>query len=94
MNPCRLLYAESVRRQIAHLHPEIKAAVRSRHRQLSMDPYLGKQLERNLEGHSSLRAKRFRIIYKIRHAESVLEIHHAGHRRDVYEILREMGENS
>jgi mRNA-degrading endonuclease RelE of RelBE toxin-antitoxin system len=94
MNPYRLLYAENVRKQIAHLHPEIKAVVRSRLRQLSIDPYLGKQLERDLEGYFSLRAKRFRIIYKIRHVESALEIHHVGHRRDVYEILREMGENS
>jgi mRNA-degrading endonuclease RelE of RelBE toxin-antitoxin system len=34
-----------------------------------------------------LRARRFRIIYRIDEENGILEIHYVGHRKDVYELF-------
>jgi mRNA-degrading endonuclease RelE of RelBE toxin-antitoxin system len=52
-------------------------------------PFSGKGLERELSGYLSMRAKRFRIIYKIRDHEQTIEIHYVGHRKDIYELFKE-----
>ena len=85
----RLVYSETVRVQLLHLHPSLKAVIRQRLRLLSDHPYTGKPLERELSGYCSLRARRFRILYKVNERESQVEIHHVGHRKDVYELLPE-----
>ena len=83
----RLRYSETCRRQIAALHPQLKAIVRSRLDHLRSMPYAGKGLERELAGYRSFRARRFRIIYRVEEETETLEIHYVGHRRDVYELL-------
>jgi mRNA interferase RelE/StbE len=85
----RLLYSETSRRQIRELHPGTKEVVRSRLQRLREKPFMGKRLERELSGYWSLRAKRFRIIYRVEENDQVVEIHHVGHRRDIYELFRE-----
>lgn len=85
----RLLYSDTSRRQLRGLRPETKAVVRSRLQRLKDEPFMGKRLERELSGYWSLRAKRFRIIYRVRETEQIVEIHHIGHRRDIYELFRE-----
>ena len=84
MNEYRLLYSATSRRQIANLHPVIKSIVRSRLDRLRRDPYIGKQLERELSGYRSLRARRFRILYKLNEDDECLQIHYVGHRKDIY----------
>jgi len=84
-----LLYSETARRQVAKLHPELKPVVRSRMDRLRDDPFAGKRLERELSGYRSLRARRFRIIYKVNHEEKCIEIHYVGHRRSIYELFVE-----
>ena len=84
-----LVYSETSRNQIKKLHPELKPIIRSRLDQLSKEPFLGKRLERELAGYRSLRARRFRIIYKISEAGQIIEIHYVGHRKDVYELFAE-----
>jgi len=85
----RLLYSETSRRQIRQLDPRTKAVVRSRLQRLQEQPFMGKRLERELSGYWSLRAKRFRIIYRVEENDQVVEIHHVGHRRDIYDLFRE-----
>ena len=85
----RLFYSETSKNQISKLHPELKSIIRSRLDAIQEEPYSGKRLERALSGYRSLRAKRFRIIYKFDEAEKIIEIHYVGHRRDVYELLAE-----
>lgn len=85
----RLVYSETSRNQIMKLHPEIKAIVRSRLDKLIEDPFMGRRLERELSGYYSLRARRFRIIYRIDEDASAIEVHHVGHRRDIYELFAE-----
>ena len=85
----RLIYSETSRRQIAKLHPEIKPVIRSRVEKLRLSPFAGKRLEKELAGYRSLRAERFRIIYKLDEAEETIEIHYVGHRKDIYELFAE-----
>ena len=86
----RLVYSATSRQQAGSLHPSIKAVVEQRIEELSKDPYLGKPLERELSGYYSCKAKRFRIVYRIDPSSQMVQIHYVGHRKDVYELLREM----
>ena len=81
-------------RLIAKLPPEIKKLIRSAIDDLLEDPRKGSELAGELAGFRSLKARRYRIIYRIDDEARALEIHHAGHRRDVYESLRLLVEAS
>ena len=85
----RLFYSETSKNQISKLHPELKSIIRSRLDTIQEEPFSGKRLERELSGYRSLRAKRFRIIYKLNENAKVIEIHYVGHRRDVYDLFAE-----
>ena len=85
----RILYSETSRNQIKRLHPQIKAVVKSKIKKLQENPFTGKWLEKELSGYLSIRTKRFRIIYKIREERRIVEIHHVGHRKDIYELFKE-----
>lgn len=89
MDPYRLLYSETSRQFIRRLHPDLKSIIRERLKNLSDDPYIGKPLERELSGYYTLRAKRYRIIYKIDESEHLIEIHYVGHRKDIYQLFKE-----
>ena len=69
----RLLYSETSRNQIKNLHPEIKPIIRSRLDRLQKKPFSGKRLEKELSGYRSLRARRFRIIYKLNEETKTIE---------------------
>ena len=84
-----LLYSETSRKQIRKLHPQIKPVVKSKIEKLQENPFSGKWLEKELSGYFSMQAKRFRVIYKIRDNDQTVEIHHVGHRKDIYELFRE-----
>jgi mRNA interferase RelE/StbE len=85
----KLLYSETADRQIRKLHPHLKSLIRSKIEKIREDPYIGKSLERELSGYLSFRTKRYRIIYRVLEGEKVIQIHHVGHRRDIYELLAE-----
>ena len=85
----RLLYSETSWKQIRKLHPQIKQVVKSKIEKLQENPFSGKWLEKELSGYISMRAKRFRIIYKIRDNDQTVEIHYVGHRKDIYELFKE-----
>ena len=87
--PYQLLYSETSRKQIRKLHPQIKPLVKSKIEKLQENPFSGKWLEKELSGYLSLRAKRFRIIYKVRDNDQTVEIHYVGHRKDIYELFQE-----
>ena len=84
-----ILYSETSRKQIRKRHPQFKAAVKSIIERLQENPFTGKWLEKELSGYLSIRMKRFRIIYKISEADHKVEIHHVGHRKDIYELFRD-----
>jgi mRNA-degrading endonuclease RelE of RelBE toxin-antitoxin system len=51
--------------RIRKLHPQIKPVVKSKIEKLQDNPFSGKWLENELTGYPSMRAKRFRVVYKI-----------------------------
>lgn len=85
----QLLYSETSRNQIKTLHPDLKPIFRSRLDRLREKPFSGKRLEKELSGYRSLRARRFRIVYKLNEADRTIEIHYVGHRKDIYELFSE-----
>jgi mRNA-degrading endonuclease RelE of RelBE toxin-antitoxin system len=85
----QLLYSKASRDQIKKLHPDIKSIIRDRLKTIAQKPYVGKHLERDLSGYFSFRARRFRIIYKVREEDQTIEVHYVGHRRDIYDLLKE-----
>jgi len=86
----QLVYSETSRKQIGKLHPQIKPIVKSKIEKLRENPFSGKWLEKELSGYLSMPAKRFRVIYKIRHDDQTVEIHCVGHRKDIYELFKEV----
>ena len=87
--PYKLLYSQTSRNQIKRLHPQIKPVVKSKIEQLRDNPFSGKWLEKELSGYLSLRAKRFRVIYKVKDSDHIVEIHAVGHRKDIYELVKD-----
>ncbi len=89
MRAYRLVYAAACRRQILRLPPLLKPFVKRAIEQLAHEPHTGKRLERELAGYLSLRAKRYRVIYRVDESSRSVEIHYVGHRRDIYEVFAE-----
>lgn len=85
----RLIYSKTSREQIRSLHPRLKMTVKRKLDELKENPFSGKPLEKELSGYYSLRGKRFRVIYKVVQKNKAVQIHYVGHRKDVYEILKE-----
>ena len=85
--PYRLVYAAGCRSQILRLAPPLKPLVRRAIELLVQAPHTGKRLERELAGYLSLRARRYRVIYRIDETARAVEIHYVGHRRDIYEVF-------
>lgn len=83
----KLIYSETDCKQIKKLHPDLKPIVKAKIERVSANPHTGKLLEKELSGYLSFRAKRYRIIYKVREDTKTIEIHYTGHRRDIYEIF-------
>ncbi len=85
---CR--FAPEAARLISRLPPEINYLVRSSIDSLLARPNAGSELTGELEGYRSLKAKRYRIIYRVNDARKNVEIYLVGHRRDVYDTLRSL----
>jgi len=90
MNPGRrtIRAPQDIVRQIRGLHPRLKHKVKKALAALADDPFLGKPLKYELEGLSSYRIGRFRIIYRAS-SKAQVEIVAIGPRREIYaETLR------
>ena len=85
----KLSYSETCLKQIKKLHPYLKPIVKAKIEFISANPYMGKLLEKELSGYLSFRAKRYRIIYKVKEDTKTIEIHYIGHRKDIYEAFSE-----
>jgi mRNA-degrading endonuclease RelE of RelBE toxin-antitoxin system len=72
-----------VRKVLQHLHPEIKRRIRAGLVDILPDPSCGKPLKADLDGLSSLRIGRYRIIYRADAAGA--EIVAIGPRATIYE---------
>lgn len=70
---------------VRHLPPDIKRSVKQSLRSLSLEPFSGVPLMRELSGLWKYKVRRYRIIYAVNRKARVLQIHAIGHRREVYE---------
>lgn len=86
----RLVYEPGARELVRHLPPPLKPFVKAAIESLRNDPYGGKALKLELSGFRSLRSTQYRIIYRIRVSDRVVEIHYFGVRRNVYELFRRL----
>ena len=78
---------------IRGLHPDLKSKVRTAFGLLAHDAHAGKALRAELEGLRTLRAGRFRIIYRLR-ARRVIGIVAVGPRERIYEETLRLLKNS
>jgi len=72
---------------VRHLPPDVKRSVKQALRSLSLDPFSGAPLMRELSGLWKYKVRRFRIIYVVDRKTRILQVHAIGHRREVYEKL-------
>lgn len=58
-------------------------------KELSGNPYPGKELQEELSGFWTYRVLRYRIVFKTDTLKKIIVVWGIGHRRDVYETLSE-----
>ncbi len=71
------------------LNPEIRKAAKAALKELTLNPYLGKELQAELSGFWLLRFLRYRIIYRVDVPQKIIVVWAIGHRRDIYEAFNE-----
>jgi mRNA interferase RelE/StbE len=72
---------------IRSLHPDLKRAVKSAVRAITVNPECGEPLLRELKGLWKYRVRRFRIVYAIDRNARLIQLMAIGHRRSIYEEL-------
>lgn len=92
MKPYQVRYTPAAAESIRHLHPDVKRAIREAIRDVAVDPLRGHPLALELAGFRSLRAARYRVIYRVQNR--VVEIHLVGPRKDIYEVFRRLLERA
>ena len=88
-----LKYLPFVREGLRVFPPEIKRLVIAALEEISKNPYAGTPLLRELTGFWKYRAKRYRIIYKMRTGRKELVVFLIEHRESVYERLGDLMRN-
>ena len=73
MKKARVRFTPEAARVIATLPPEIKELVRASIDELLISLQSGAELTGELEGYRSLRAKRYRVVYRLDDAETTVE---------------------
>ena len=78
---------------VRSLHPLLKRKIKAALQTILTDPQAGKALKGELEGLRSFRVGRFRVVYRIKGKEGIIEIAAIGPRKRIYEetlrLLRE-----
>ena len=90
MKKYKMRFTPEGSRLISKFHPENKKQLKRALQDLQKDPYTGGDLQEELYGFKSLKIKRYRILYNINEEDSLIQIYHVGHRRDVYEQFRRL----
>jgi mRNA interferase RelE/StbE len=85
----KLLYAAEAVRAIRKLDPPVRRRVRAAVESLAEDPWRGKPLQITLQGLRSWRTGDYRIVYRVEAERVVVLILAVGHRREVYDRLRQ-----
>ncbi len=81
----KLRISAKAKRRLAHISIHHQTAILEAFHEIQDDPFMGKPLSRQLTGRFSFRVGVYRIIYKIREFDRIVEILSAGHRSVVYQ---------
>ena len=85
----RISYTRSAARAIRRLDPQIRKRVRAAVELLAEEPLRGKPLQLTLRGLRSWRTGDWRLIYRILEEQVEILVVAVGHRREVYDRLRD-----
>lgn len=85
-----VVYVASAARAIRKLDPQIQRRIRAAVETLRGEPERGKPLQLTLKGLRSWRTADFRIIYRLEHGRLEIVGVAVGHRREVYDRLRDL----
>lgn len=85
-----VLYAACAAKSIRKLDPSARERVRAAIEALASEPGRGKPLQLTLKGLRSWRAGDYRIIYRTHQDRIEVLVLAVGHRRDVYDRLRDL----
>ena len=88
--PYAVKFTRTVADKVSVLHPDIKKHLRLAIKEISKEPYSGKELQEELSGFLSYKFMRYRIIYQVNDINETITVFMFGHRRDVYELFSEM----
>lgn len=80
----RLHISTRAGKQIKKIKKTHQSAILSALGEIKEDPFIGKPLSRELTARFSYRVGVFRIIYKVKREDKIVEILSAGHRATVY----------
>jgi mRNA interferase RelE/StbE len=81
----RLRVTDETAALVRSLHPNLKRKIKAALQTILSDPQAGKALKNELEGLRSFRVGRFRVVYRIRGEEGIVEIAAIGPRKRIYE---------
>lgn len=81
----KLHIATSAEKDIKKLKYSYQEAILVAFEEIKEEPFIGKPLARELTGRFSYRVGPFRIIYKVKTKDNIVEIITAGHRSIVYD---------
>ena len=87
-------YAASAAKSIRKLDPGVRRRVKAAVEALAEDPLRGKPLQLTLKGLRSWRTGDYRIIYRLAQDRIEVAIVAAGHRREIYDRLRQLVQES
>ncbi len=82
-------FTRSAARSARKLDPEVRRRVRAALERLAEDPERGKPLQLTLRGLRSFRTGDYRIVYRVLEDRIVVLVVAIGHRREVYDRLRD-----
>jgi mRNA-degrading endonuclease RelE of RelBE toxin-antitoxin system len=83
-------FTRTVADKVSTLHPDIKKQLRSAIKEISKEPYSGKELQEELSAFLSYRFLRYRIVCQVNDIDKTIIVYMFGHRRDVYELFSEL----
>ena len=81
----RLRVTDETAALVRSLHPNLKRKIKAALQTILDDPQAGKALKDELQGLRSFRVGRFRVVYRIRGEEGIIEITAIGPRKRIYE---------
>ena len=85
----RVSYTRSAAKAIRKLDPQTRSKVRAAVERLAEDPERGKPLQLTLKGLRSWRTGEWRVVYRVAHDVVEVLVVAVGHRREVYDQLRD-----